>query len=158
MPVVTRPIEKADRAPLEEALRSDETFTDEEVAVALELIDSALGSAPSDYQVRVAVDGEGSVLGYICFGRTPMTDATYDLYWLVTHRRARGRGVATGLVASMERELAARGPCSIRVETSIQESYGAARSFYDRCGYPEHARFPDFYRPGDDLVVYYKRL
>jgi ribosomal protein S18 acetylase RimI-like enzyme len=158
MPVGTRPIKKEDRGSLEAALRSDETFTDEEVAVALELIDGALSGGESGYQVRVALDGEEGVLGYICFGRTPMTEATYDLYWLVTHKRARGQGVATLLVKEMERELKALGRCAVRVETSHKESYGAARSFYERCGYPEHARFSDFYRPGDDLVVYYKQL
>jgi len=44
------------------------------------------------------------------------------------------------------------------VETSQKDAYDPARRFYERCGYPEHARFADFYRPGDDLVVYYKRL
>jgi ribosomal protein S18 acetylase RimI-like enzyme len=156
MPVVTRRIEPGDRAQIESVLRSDGTFREDEIDVALELVDSALEK--KDYQIRVGVDGQNRVLGYICFGRTPMTHATYDLYWLVTDRRARGQGVARTLVTNMEAELRESGPCSVRVETSQTEAYGAARSFYERTGYPELARFPDFYRPGDDLIVYYKRL
>ncbi|HTE51666.1 MAG TPA: GNAT family N-acetyltransferase [Kofleriaceae bacterium] len=147
-----------DRPYLVEALRSGRTFTEEEVGVALELIDNALDNGQHDYAVRVAdLDGRPAA-GYICFGRTPMTSATYDLYWLVTHAQARGRGVASALVRSMEEELRRVRGQSVRVETSLKESYGAARSLYEKLGYPMLAQFPDFYRPGDDLLVYYKRL
>jgi len=157
--MIIRQIQAADRPGLESALHSDETFNAQEVDVALELIDEALANGEdSDYWVRVATDDSQSVLGYVCFGPTPMTSATYDLYWLVTHKAARGQGVAKTLVKYMEGELSGQGPCAVRVETSHKESYSAARRFYDKCGYPEQARFPDFYRPGDDLVVYYKRL
>jgi ribosomal protein S18 acetylase RimI-like enzyme len=153
-----RDLKPDDRPYLVEALRSGRTFTEEEVGVALELIDNALDHGAHDYSVRVADLVERQAAGYICFGRTPMTAATYDLYWVVTHAQARGRGVASSLVRSMEEELRRLRAQSIRVETSLKESYGAARSLYERLGYPIVARFPDFYRPGDDLIVYYKRL
>ena len=147
---------------LEAALRSDQTFLEEEIAVALELIDSALEPREldhdRDYTVLVADLLGFPVAGYICFGRTPMTEATWDLYWVVTHAEARGRGVARSLIRAMERELVRRGARAIRVETSQKESHEAARQLYDRLGYPEQARFPDFYRVGDDLIVYYKVL
>jgi ribosomal protein S18 acetylase RimI-like enzyme len=158
MSPTVRALRPDDRPFLVEALRSDRTFTEEEVGVALELIDNALDRGQLDYAVRVAdLDGRPAA-GYLCFGRTPMTAATYDLYWLVTHALARGQGVASALVLTMEEELRRARAQSIRVETSLKESYGAARGLYERLGYPVLARFPDFYRPGDDLIVYYKRL
>jgi ribosomal protein S18 acetylase RimI-like enzyme len=153
-----RELRPDDRPYLLEALRSGQSFTKEEVGVALELIDNALEHGQHDYVVRVADLDTRQAAGYICFGRTPMTLATYDLYWVVTHARARGRGVASTLIRSMEVELRRAGAHAIRVETSLQESYGAARNMYERLGYPVMARFPDFYRPGDDLLVYYKQL
>lgn len=151
-----------DRLQLEAALRSDETFREDEIAVALELVDSALEPrehpGDHDYTVLIADLGAFPVAGYICFGRTPMTDSTWDLYWVVTHAAARGQGVAGSLIRAMEREVVRRGARAIRVETSQKESHEAARRLYDRLGYPVLARFPDFYRPGDDLIVYYKRL
>jgi ribosomal protein S18 acetylase RimI-like enzyme len=152
-----RELGDGDRDGLEGALRSDETFRDDEVAVALELIDDAL-SGGTDYLVRVAEEETGRLAGYICFGQTPMTASTWDLYWIVVHRDARGRGVAGSLLRAMEEELRGRAATGIRVETSELESYGAARALYDRHGYPEAARLADFYRVGDGLIVYYKRL
>jgi ribosomal protein S18 acetylase RimI-like enzyme len=151
-----RAVAAADRDALAAAIASDTTFKLEEVAVALELIDSAIAST-NDYEVLVADDGSGAC-GYVCFGRTPMTERTYDLYWIVVHARMRGRGVARALVEAMEAELRRRGGGNVRVETSETEGYGAARALYARLGYPEKARLDDFYSPGDALITYYKVL
>ena len=158
MSPTVRALRSDDRPYLVDALRSGRTFTEEEIGVALELIDNALDQGEHDYAVRVADADDRQAAGYLCFGRTPMTAATYDLYWLVTHAQARGRGVASSLVRAMEDELRSVRAQSVRVETSLKESYGAARSLYQKLGYPMLAQFPDFYRPGDDLLVYYKRL
>jgi ribosomal protein S18 acetylase RimI-like enzyme len=138
---------------VEELIRSDGLFSAEEVAVALELVDDAL--ADDEYLVLVAEEA-GRVVGYVCYGDTPMTDGTWDLFWLVTHRDARGRGVARALVTQMERDLAGRGARLVRVETS--GGYREAHACYRSLGYSVAARLGDFYRPGDDLVVLTKRL
>ena len=160
MPVI-RPVSPRDRAPLEQVLRSDDTFNADEIDVAIELIDAALDDSP-DYRVLVATLNDGPeadrVVGYLCYGPTPMTASTYDLYWVVTHVAARGRRVATALIEAMEADLRERRGTGVRVETSQLEGYGAARELYRRRGYPEVARLTDFYRAGDDLIIFYKRL
>jgi len=98
------------------------------------------------------------VLGYACFGATPMTEATYDLYWLVVAENARGRGVGGALVAAVDAELKQRGARIIRVETSSLEGQGGARRFYEKTGFRLAGAIPDFYRQGDDLLVYAKVL
>jgi len=154
--VHVRPGAEGDRAALEAAIRSDATFRDDEIAVALELVDAGLAGS-TDYEILVA-EVDGTVAGYVCFGPTPMTRASHDLYWIVVDARVRGRGVAVALVRAMEAVLIERGGGNVRVETSETEGYGAARALYARCGYPEAARLADFYAPGDALIVYYKRL
>ena len=146
----------ADREPLARVLASDKTFRPDEIAVALELIDGSLAGDPA-YELRVASE-DGGLLGYICFGQTPMTRATYDLYWIDVDAAARGRGVARRLISAMESEIAARGGGQVRVETSETDGYGAARVLYEKAGYPEAVRMKDFYGPGDALIVYYKAI
>jgi ribosomal protein S18 acetylase RimI-like enzyme len=152
-----RRLARPDRHSIEDLIRSDDTFNQEEVAVALELVDSACEHPGRDYNVLVCEDGD-RILGYVCFGPTPMTIGTWDLYWIATHRAARGRGVATRLVDAMQAELQVLGARIVRLETSQLESYGAARSFYARLGFVEVGRIADFYRQGDDLVTLAKRL
>jgi ribosomal protein S18 acetylase RimI-like enzyme len=153
----TRKLAPPDRAPIEALLRSDSTFTQEEVSVALEVVDSAIACPDKDYS-GIVFDHEEQVAGYICYGRTPMTESTYDLYWVATHAAARGKGIATSLVREMEAELRERGARTVRIETSELESYGAARSFYERMGYAEVGRIADFYKIGDALVTFAKRI
>jgi hypothetical protein len=43
-------------------------------------------------------------------------------------------------------------------ETSSQPKYENTRRFYLKCDYLEVARIRDYYKPGDDLVVYGKYL
>jgi ribosomal protein S18 acetylase RimI-like enzyme len=148
-----RPLQPADRAALAELIAGDGLFTAAEVSVALELVDAAL--ADDEYFVLVAEES-GRVVGYICYGDTPMTAGTWDLFWLVTHRDARGRGVARALVTRMERDLRQRGARLVRVETS--GSYREAHACYRRLGYQVAGRIGDFYRAGDDLVVLSKHL
>ncbi|MGA9520000.1 MAG: GNAT family N-acetyltransferase [Myxococcaceae bacterium] len=127
------------------------------MACALELIDIALQGNSPDYKVLVA-DKDSKVLGYICYGPTPMTEGTFDLYWIASDPAARGQGVGGKLTTAMEEDLRRSQGRIIRVETSAQEAYGSTRGFYAAMKYTEECRFRDFYKPGDDLVILAKRL
>jgi ribosomal protein S18 acetylase RimI-like enzyme len=133
-------------------------FTPQEVSCALELVDLSLVRPDQpDYFFRIAAEGE-QVLGYICYGPTPMTSGTFDLYWVAADPSAGARGIGTRLVEAMEADLRARGGRLVRVETSAQEAYGPTRDFYAKNRYAEVARVPEFYKPGDDLVILAKKL
>ena len=152
-----RPIAAKDREPLAELLGRIDTFSPTEVSCALELIDLALTSTKSEYQVLVAIR-EDQVVGYICFGPTPMTEGTFDLYWIASAPEVRGQGVGAALVSAMEGELRRRKARLIRVETSAMEAYGPTRGFYEAMKYREEARFRDFYKISEDLIILSKRL
>ncbi|MGH6749630.1 MAG: GNAT family N-acetyltransferase [Methyloceanibacter sp.] len=46
----------------------------------------------------------------------------------------------------------------IYVDTSSSDRYAPTRGFYQRMGFVEEARLPDFYAPGDGKVIYVKEL
>jgi GNAT superfamily N-acetyltransferase len=156
----------SDRAQLIDILSQGAGFRSAEIACAIELLDAALAPADDDeadsYEARVAVSDDAGagerVLGYACFGATPMTDATVDLYWLVMARDVRGQGLGGALYAGVEAELKQRGVRIIRVETSSLEGQGGARRFYEKTGFRLAGAIPDFYRQGDDLLVFAKVL
>ena len=152
-----RPLQQPDRLQLAELLARIETFTPLEVECALELIDLALTPTNKDYQVLVAMRDD-HVVGYVCYGPTPMTDGTFDLYWICSEPSLRGKGIGAGLVAAMEGDLRRKKARLVRVETSATEDYGPARGFYQSMRYLEEARFRDFYKVGDDLILLKKKL
>jgi GNAT superfamily N-acetyltransferase len=145
-------------------------FSADEIAVALELFDETFskscrfsndeGTSPVavDYEFIGVSDVTGRLLGYACFGPTPATDGTYDLYWLAVHPAAQGRGVGRALVRWVEQELGRRGARLLVVETSSRTDYAHTREFYARGGYVEAARVLDFYAPADDRIILTTRL
>src|ERR1041384_2483604 len=90
------------------ALISAGPFRPEEISCALELLDAALGRADT-YESLIVEDAAATPLGYVCFGATPMTEATFDVYWIVVAAQARGQGLGKALLAETERMLAKRG-------------------------------------------------
>ena len=62
------------------------------------------------------------------------------------------------LVSHVERTLAERGERVLLVETSGTKALERTRDFYRKNGYDEEARIREFYRVGDDKVIYRKAL
>lgn len=146
------------RQDIERIVRATGVFTDPEVAVALQLFDEAMPGAESpDYEFLGAFMSD-RLAGFACFGPTPATDRTYDLYWIAVHPDAQRTGAGAALMSEVERQLTSRGARLVVVETSSREDYAPTRRFYDKRGYQENARLRDFYAPGDDRVVLTRRL
>jgi GNAT superfamily N-acetyltransferase len=150
-----RHLTAADRGRIEEISRAVGVFREDEIPVALEVFDGAAAGSP-DY-LALGADVDGRLAGWICWGPTPCTLGTFDLYWMAVDPAHHGSGIGTALLTAMELHL----PPSARlvvVETAGRSDYAPTRAFYEARGYGAASRIPDFYAPGDDQVVYVKRL
>jgi len=147
-------LEPHHRSKLVSLLQATAEFTAPEVAVAIELIDAALADpGADDYRFIVCQEGT-DVLGYACFGATPMTEGCFDLYWLVVDPTSRRSGVARELLGAVEQALRRHHARLVRVETAGLESYAPARALYENSGYERVACIRDFYQRGNDLCIY----
>lgn len=134
-------------------------FRPEEVKVALEVFDAALGigrGRDPDYE-SAGVELDGKLAGWACWGPTPCTVGTFDLYWIVVAAERQGQGVGSSLLAEVERRVTGRARLIV-VETAGRDQYAGTRGFYESRGYRVETRIADYYEPGDDLVTYVKRL
>ena len=134
-------------------------FRPEEVKVALEVFDAALGigrGRDPDYE-SAGVELDGKLAGWACWGPTPCTVGTFDLYWIVVAAERQGQGVGSALLAEVERRVTGRARLIV-VETAGRDQYAGTRGFYESRGYRVETRIADYYEPGDDLVTYVKRL
>jgi ribosomal protein S18 acetylase RimI-like enzyme len=146
------PLSPQHRSRIEAIVRATGVFNEDEIGVALEVFDKT-----SEYECLGAFDGD-SLVGYVCFGATPSTDRTYDLYWIAVHPEAQRFGVGATLMSEVEQRLWQRRARLVVVETSSRDDYAPTRRFYHKRGYQETARLRDFYAPGDDRVVLTKRV
>jgi GNAT superfamily N-acetyltransferase len=154
-PVLREPV-PADRSRIEQLSHAVGNFRTDEILVALEVFDASCRSDQVDYETVVAEVGDRPV-GWICWGPTPCTMGTFDLYWMAVEPAAQGLGIGTALVEEMERRLAGTARL-IMIDTSGRADYDATRTFYASRGYAVAAVVPDFYAPGDDQVIFAKRL
>jgi ribosomal protein S18 acetylase RimI-like enzyme len=153
-----RPMTAADKPAVMNTLRALPEFTPEEVVVAEEVIDSYLEkSLGSGYHILVA-EAASSVMGYVCYGPTPMTEGTWDMYWLAVDARKQGQGIGRALMAFAEDRIRESDGRLIIIETSGRPQYEKTRHFHESQGYTEVSRIADFYAPGDDKLFFEKRL
>ena len=154
-----RRVEERDREAILQISSAVGVFTEEEVATVDELLQAHLYDLEQrDYFFFAACDEGDRVLGYVCFGPTALTEGTFDLYWIAVRQSAQGGGVGRALMEWTEKHLRAAGGRLLVLETSGTPKYTPTRRFYERLGYDGHLSVPDFYRPGDDLIVYSKHL
>jgi ribosomal protein S18 acetylase RimI-like enzyme len=147
-----------DRDDAREALVTCGAFTDEEVRVALEVLDAGLESGVHGDYALFGAEIDGTVRGYVCVGKTPLTLSTWHLYWICVHPAVPGTGVGRALQSRAEAFVGGCGGQRVVLEASGLPGAARARRFYEDAGYTEVGRVPHFYRPDDDCIVYCKVL
>lgn len=154
-----RPLQSNDHDRLEQIVRSTANFNAADINIAMELIDDAIAkNAASDYIVEVMEDNEGIVQAYICFGKTPLTEHTFDFYWMVIDSQHQRQGLGYLLFQHVEEQVRNRGGKLLMCETSSTDGYERVLRLYEKLGYQHVARIKNFYREGDDKLIYVKYL
>jgi GNAT superfamily N-acetyltransferase len=153
-----RPSAKGDTPAILALSRAEPLFSQEDVEVVEELLEDYFDD-PEEYEYYfLTADGSGGVSGFACYGPTPLTRGTYDLYWICVAPGHRRNGVGMQLLAAVEDAVRERGGSLLVIDTSGNQAFAGTRAFYERSGYLASSRVPDFYGPGDDLVKYYRGL
>jgi ribosomal protein S18 acetylase RimI-like enzyme len=151
MGLTIRPLQASDRAAVAGMLVDCGAFSDEEVRVALEMVDCG-------GYVLFTAEMDGAVCAYACIDRTPLTLSTWHLYWICVHPRAQRRGVGTALQQYIEDFIRSQAGERVVLETSGRPDYERTRRFYERAGYREAGKIPGYYKPDDDCIYYFKVL
>jgi len=151
-----RRIKPSDAEVIENILKKVPNFNDKERLVAMELVQAALSdSKQTDYNIFV-YEESGKILGYHCTGRRPLTDAVFDLYWIVTDPDHNNKGIGKSLIKHAEQFALENNARWLLIETSASEKYLPTRNFYLRNRYSIISEINDFYAKGDGLIIFGK--
>jgi ribosomal protein S18 acetylase RimI-like enzyme len=155
--VEVTPAGPADAPEIMAVAQATGVFSTADLAIVAELLEAVRrDGGASGYNFVIARDGAGA-LGFACYGPTPLTLSTFDLYWIGTAHEARGRGAGSALMRHVEDAMVAQGAQLIMIETESRDEYWPARRLYERHGWTLEARIRDFYAPGSDRLLYAKR-
>lgn len=177
MEIKIRKTKSEDREAIKNILIDTQIFNQEEIDCALELIDIYLNNpSQKDYLIASAIkQGHGSVknklspcplpvapsfevVGYVCYGKAPLTNGTYDLYWIAVKSDYQKQGIGKNLLKYVEDEIVKFSGRILLAETSSRAVYEKTRQFYINNSFSEEARIKDFYSKGDDKIIYRKDM
>lgn len=147
----------ADKPAVLNILKNTPQFLPEEIVVAEEVLDCYLDDPLAGYFTMVA-ESEGQVTGYIEFGETPLTEGTWDIYWIAVSAGQKRKGIGAAMVAAVEKVIAQKRGRMVMAETSSKSNYAGTHRFYIAQGYRLAAQIPDYYAPGDDIMFFQKLL
>lgn len=151
-------VREEDIGAVRELVRAADVFNEEEIRVAGELVeDRLLFGDMSEFHFLFADMGSG-LGGYTCYARIPLTEGRYDLFWIVVAPAYQKTGLGQALLRETEQRVRAAGGVALYAETSGRDLYAPAHAFYEKNGFKKAALLPDFYRDGDDKVIYWKVL
>jgi len=151
-------VRPADTEGISTVLKSAGNFFTFEIEIAVELLDDfALNGRKSPYQFVFADIGK-ELAGFVCYGEIPLTEKRYDIYWIAVSKDVQNKGIGKVLLKDAEKRIMSRKGKYLFIETSSRPDYEDTHIFYERCGYHCAARIPDFYRDGDDKMIFMKKL
>lgn len=154
-----RHLKNTDRDNIYNILVDTNNFNDDEIKIAMELIDVYINDdEQNDYEIFVDENDDGVINGYVCIGPRPLTKGTYDLYWIAVNPNVQSRGIGSKLISHIENYLKDNAVRLILIETSGKLSYEKERKFYEKNSYDKLVEIKDFYNVGDSLVIYGKYL
>jgi len=114
------------------------------------------GSGADEIWLVAEYDGAQAGLAYCASEQ--MTEGAKNLLLIAVHARAQGKGHGTALLEELETRLKKQMNRILLVETSGLPEYAATRRFYLKNGFTAEARIRDFYKAGEDKIVFWKRL
>jgi ribosomal protein S18 acetylase RimI-like enzyme len=158
MSLEIRPATPEDRPRIREILVRSGLFHHGDAECVDEMFGQALAKPTPDNYRFLSGWLEGRMLGFSCFGWESLTEGTWDLFWVCTLPEGRGRGLGSALLREAVRVAAAEGGRLMVIYTSSTEPYAAARRLYESQHFVRTATIPEYYRPGDDLYIYSRRL
>ncbi|MEL6463097.1 MAG: GNAT family N-acetyltransferase [Cyanobacteria bacterium J06621_15] len=101
---------------------------------------------------------DNGVVGVAYFAPEQYADGVYNLYFIAVHPKYQGKGYGSAIINYVEKTLKEKDERLLLVETSGLPNFEMTRKFYRKQGYEEEAKIRDYYKPGDDKIIFRKVL
>ena len=149
-----RPVTKTDIDGLKQVVDSSELFPSEYLD---EMISDYFNNPDTqDIWFTYIVNNKQVAIGY-CVPEK-FTDGTYNLLAIGVSQDTQRKGIASQMMNYIEQRLKQNDGRILIVETSSDDAQIGARIFYKKIGYAQEAVIKDFWKDGEDKIVFFKKL
>jgi ribosomal protein S18 acetylase RimI-like enzyme len=155
---VIRPILPEETPALVEMARGTEAFKPIEIRALQEVLNDYHDHNAALGHRAIALERDGSILGFAYFAEAEMTDRTWSLWWIVVDRKSQAVGIGGQLLQYVEGAIRTAGGRQLLIETSSLPKYELTRRFYLKHGYHKVAAVPNYYADRDDMLYFAKRM
>lgn len=87
-----------------------------------------------------------------------LTDGTYNVLAIGVTPNSQRKGIAREMMHYIEQVIKHKNGRVLIVETSSDDAQMGARIFYKQIGYTQEAVIRDFWKEGEDKIVFWKKL
>ncbi|MBA3014535.1 MAG: GNAT family N-acetyltransferase [Proteobacteria bacterium] len=147
----------SDQVQITQILKGWDHFSSEAIDAAMEFCEEA-ACHPFQQYYGYCAKVDRVVVGFVVFGLAPLTDRCWDLYWIGVAPRFSRQGVGEALVRYMEHIIIGQHGRQVYIDTSSLSDFIPACRFYQKMGFRNIACLKDYYRQGDDKLIYVKDL
>jgi len=149
-----RPVTKTDINGMKQVVDSSELFPSEYLD---EMISDYFDNPDTQDIWFTYIDNNKQVaIGY-CVPEK-FTDGTYNLLAIGVSKDTQRKGIASQMMNYIEQRLKQNDGRILIVETSSDDAQIGARNFYKKIGYIQAAVIKDFWKEGEDKIVFWKKL
>lgn len=149
-----RAVTKSDIDGLKQVVDSSELFPSEYLD---EMISDYFNNPETqDIWFTYIADNKQVAIGY-CVPEK-LTDGTYNLLAIGVSQDTQRKGIASQMMNYIEQRLKQKDGRILIVETSSDDAQIGARNFYNKIGYTQATVIKDFWKDGEDKIVFWKKL
>ncbi len=149
-----RAVTRNDIEGLKDVLNSIELFPSEMLD---DMISDYLNNPESDEIWFLALENDLPISIGFC-APEKLTEGTYNLYAIGVREDIQGKGIGSKMMTYLENRLIEKEARILIVETSGTDDFELTRRFYENLNYSREAVIRDFWKDGDDKVIYWKKL
>ncbi|MEM9215143.1 MAG: GNAT family N-acetyltransferase [Cyanobacteria bacterium P01_F01_bin.150] len=132
-------------------------FNPPELEAFADMVSEHLEGQQED-QCWIVDEEQQNLRGAAYYAPETFAEGVWNLYFIGVHPDHQGNGRGSALLKYVEKSLVEKGVRLLLIETSGMGSFELTRQFYLKNGYEEEGRIRDFYKQGDDKVIFRKVL
>jgi ribosomal protein S18 acetylase RimI-like enzyme len=133
-------------------------FNPDELQFMSELVDNFINKTLGEGHYWIVNDDNNVISSAAYYAPESFGQNVYNLYFIGVLPSEQGKGIGSSMLEYVEKHLKELKQRLLLVETSGMPNFAKTREFYSKNNYEKEATIREYYKEGDDKVIYRKKL